>query len=606
MVIPDFPSSLTSKSHGAPSSARAQIAPVSDRVLAFVFDVIIFTPVFGFILAKIFQQLHRIYFLSPESSEFSVLMVITIAFAALLAILFQTACLLLWGTTPGKFFFKMRVVSYSRPESKLTFGQALVRSLFWCVGFFCAMLPWLEVLSQKQRRPLHDRAAETMVVTLKRQGDRGPHWLESQLVRQFLLASFLVVFAWTVFSLGHYYRMAMQGDFRRSELDAQDALCSDVASSLQPGEHRIDKALALYLAGQVSEDCLSAEANFVMWEPDGDDKAWAYLAQGFLLSYDPESQKDYFEKTCESGNGEACAIANSQLKKTKMLGDSLTARVLHSEWDFEKGDYQGARQVFEDLSQTAGFEAYVQEGLIKVFWSQNQTEKAVGAYQVIVPGLDFQHKQALSAWMCHEQLDQNCSTDLRSACEDLKEDYIADGNLPIHDSYVALALLRENECRHFEGIEFSRFREIFEDRKDVLDYARAISSNSTLSATDRRNMLAALAFRKDSVRPAVIRNLAVQALIEKAQSEKDLVSVVDFLKKRKVKDFLWVKILRKTLLRLNAFSATPMVAELVDLPSPQLVQTYHLGGLLTQTKAMIAKAHYNKDSQRLPASTGGK
>jgi|GEM_PF-1131650 len=610
MVIEDF------SSHSTPDSeASSKIAPVVDRVLAFVFDVILFTPVFGFILAKIFQQLHRVYFLSPDSSEFSVLLVITVLFAAMLAILFQTACLLLWGATPGKIFFKIKVVSLGQPSDqpshRITFTQALLRSTLWCVEAFCLMLPWLEVLSQKQRRPLHDRAAETMVVTQKREGDLGPHWLETQFVRQFLMASFLLFFVWSIFSLGHYYKMAMQGDFRRAELDAQDALCPDVAASLQKGELRIDKALALYLAGQVSEDCLSAEAGFVMWAPENEDKAWGYLAQGFLLSYDPESQKDYFEKVCEADSDsskdkskqDACVIANYKMKKGPLAGESLTANVLRSSQSFESGNYSEAMQVFEDLGRVSGFESYVQEGLVKIFWSQNQTQKAQGAYETIVHEMDFQHKQALASWMCHEELDQDCSSDVRSACEDLKEDYLSDEELPIHDSYVALALIRDKECRHSEAISNIRFHDIFEERKDVLDFARAISPETSFSSTDRRNLLTELAFRKEPVRPSVIRNMAMQALIEKSQSEKDLLHVVSFLKTRKVKDFLWVKIFKKTLLKLNSMSATPMVAEIVGLPDDSLIATYHLDGMVTQSKALIAKTHYVKGAEeRLPAS----
>lgn len=601
MVIPDFSHPISPKPQSPP-----RIAPVVDRVLAFVFDIILFTPVFGFILSKILQQLHRIYFLSPESSEFSVLLVISVFFTAILAILFQTACLLLWGATPGKFFFKMKVVSLHQPGQKIGFAQALLRSTLWCLEFFLLTLPWLEVLSQKHRRPLHDRAAETMVVTLKKQGDQGPHWLESQFIRQFLLACFLAGFVWTIFSLGHYYKMALQGEFRRAELDAQDSLCSDVANGLQQGEVRIDKALALYIAGQVSEDCLSSEAGFVMWEPESEDKAWAYLAQGFLLSYDPESQKDYFEKACEFEKSEACAIANFKLKKGPLAGESFTAEVLRSEQSYETGNYEEAYQIFDELGRSTGFESYVQEGFVKIFWSQNKSEKAIGAYQVIVHEMDFQHKQAVAAWMCHEQLDQNCSTDVRQACEDLKEDYVNDSSLPIRDSYVALALLREKECRHFEGIELSRFHDIFDERKDVLDYTRAISDGSALSVTDRRNLLTQLAFRKEPVRPAVIRNLAMQALVEKSQSEKDLANVVDFLKTRKIKDFLWVKLLKKTILRLNAMSDFSEVAELVDLPDQKMVAIYHLDGPITQARAMIVKAHYKKDkTERLPASATG-
>jgi hypothetical protein len=269
--------------------------------------------------------------------------------------------------------------------------------------------------------------------------------------------------------------MAIQGEFRRAELDARDLLCSDVASNLQKGELRIDKALALYMAGEVSEDCLSSEADFVMWAPESEDKPWAYLAEAFLVSYDPEAQKEYFQKVCETGAGEACEIARYKMREMPLEGQSLTAEILRSEQNFESGNYTEAEQAFKQLGQVPGFETYAQEGFVKIFWSQNQTQKAEGAYATIVHELDFQHKQALAAWMCHEEIDNNCSSDRRSACEDLQEDYIADENLPIRDSYVALALLRERACRPSDEISGVRFHNLLEQRKDVLDFSRAIS-----------------------------------------------------------------------------------------------------------------------------------
>jgi uncharacterized RDD family membrane protein YckC len=63
-------------------------------------------------------------------------------------------------TTPGKYFFKMRVVPYEPAlgQTRLTFGQSFLRALLWNIEFCLLGLPWLEVFSDPKRRLLHDRA----------------------------------------------------------------------------------------------------------------------------------------------------------------------------------------------------------------------------------------------------------------------------------------------------------------------------------------------------------------------------------------------------------------------------------------------------------------
>ncbi len=156
----------------SPNSKHFQIAPVADRFLAFIFDLVIFTPIFSLIMAGVFKHLELMYFVSPQSVEFLVLVSVAVLFAVILAILFQTLFLVWMGATPGKYFFKIKVVSVANPVDRLRFSQAFLRSSLWALEALCFALPWLEVLSEHKRRPLHDRAAGTMVTTLKTQGRR--------------------------------------------------------------------------------------------------------------------------------------------------------------------------------------------------------------------------------------------------------------------------------------------------------------------------------------------------------------------------------------------------------------------------------------------------
>src|SRR4051812_36672887 len=101
MVYQDSTSSNRKTKH------EFRIPPLVDRFLAFVFDIVIFTPVFSFILAHLFRKLELMYFVSPGSLEFLTLCGVLGAFLLILTILFQTLFVFLMGATPGKYFFKI-------------------------------------------------------------------------------------------------------------------------------------------------------------------------------------------------------------------------------------------------------------------------------------------------------------------------------------------------------------------------------------------------------------------------------------------------------------------------------------------------------------------
>jgi uncharacterized RDD family membrane protein YckC len=604
MVYQDF-SPQTQK-----ANTPYRIAPLSDRILAFVFDLIIFMPVFSFVLANLFRKLELVYFTSPDSIEFLVLAAVSFVFVAFLTILFQTLFLLLMRATPGKYFFKLQVISLQEPTKQLRFSQAFLRSTIWVLEFICLLFPFLEIASESLRRPVHDRAAGTMVVTLKNKGDSGPHLLESQFVRQILVVVSLCGFVWATFFVGHFYKMAVRGDFKKSELESDNSLCSTVTSNLKGNELRIDKALALYLADSITEECLSSEADFVLWTPSSSEKSWAYLAKGLLKKYDTDQMANYLEKSCEmEEGGEACQIAQFEADPAtySIPEGSQTSAVLRVTQDFEKGRYAKAEKEFLELAHESGFEAFSQQGLVKTFWAQNKVERAQGAYQSVVHQMDRSQSMELSAWMCHEELDRKCTQEAYESCETLKSQ-VAQTKSAHSGLFVALALIREKECRHTSALDERQYLSMLEDHKDVLQYVKAISKDSNLSNEDRSLALQDLALRKDSVRPVFLRRLALQQWIGYAHSESDLNRISQFLKEKKVHDLSWIKVYERAMSLLIRMKADKQIREIVNLPSEEIVETFHLetaqiqGQYLVQNYEKAWDQLQRNHSNRAPAS----
>jgi len=581
MVYQAFNSSNNSNPQN-PSGFR--IAPVIDRFLAFIFDIVLFTPVFGFILANLFRKIEMMYFTSPNSMEFFVLMVVLVVFSFFLTILFQTLFLVLMGATPGKYFFKIQIVSHNGSPERLRFSQALLRSTLWSFQVICFGLPFLEVASEAMRRPLHDRAAGTIAVTLKKQGDSGPHQMETQFVRQFLVVISLCLFVWGIFFVGHFYKLAARGEFKKTELEKEDYLCATVSAAVEDDQSRIDKALALFLADEIPEECLAAEADFVLWTPNESEKSWAYLAKGMLKKYDIDLFEAYLDKACEiDEKGEACEIAKFEADPaTQALPEgSETSTVLAVTQDFEKGRYSQAEKGFSKLALENGYETFAQAGLVKSLWAQNKVERSKGAYQNVVHQMSRNHQMELAAWICHEELDRSCSAEAVEACEDLKTSFKA-GRAPVQESFIALALIREKECRKTNAVDFVQFQAMFRERKDVFEYVRAISSESDLATEQKNQILENLAFRKEPVRPTYLRRFALQQWVESAKTETEFQKIAQFLKDKKVHDLSWVKIYERAMKTFVRMRAEKSIKEIVLLPSEEIVSAYQLKPLQIQ------------------------
>jgi uncharacterized RDD family membrane protein YckC len=584
--------SVESKSH--------RIAPTEDRLLAFVFDLVLFSPVVSLAMSQVLKQMEMVQTVAPQSIEFTVLVVVLLVFSAILVLLTQTLFLFTLQATPGKYFFKMRVVAYEPTEgqTRLTFTQAFLRSLFWNLEFCMLGFPWLEAFSAPKRRLLHDRVSNTVVVTQKMYVDRGPNILEAHFMRQLFLFSAFAACGLLVFIGGHYYRAALQSNFHRSELVSSDFFCEQVSMTVKSDENRLDKALALYMAGEIDEDCLSAEAEFALWWPSHEDKDWAYLAKGILRKSDPELAQSYWLKACsEKAEGPACGIAKyeAEPRDSKIPDGTITSQILSVIQQFEKAQYVKAERSFVDLAKGNGFERFSGQGLVKSFWAQDKIERAQGAFASVVHQLDPASRVELAAWICHEELDNSCSSKAIEACEILKEEDKVTG-----DSFVALALIREKECRQSETVDYRQFHSLFEERADVLQFVKAIAKESKLTHQQRMTALEDLSFRKNSVRPSFLRLMAIQEWVGQATPNSDFKLVSKFLKEKKVRDLSWIKIYKKTIAALVKNKASKELGEIAMLPNSDLVRRYNLLGLQSDAKQVIAQKAQMQD--RIPAS----
>lgn len=68
------------------------------------------------------------------------------------------------GQTPGKMLFRLKIVQVDGQE--MTYGRALLRSLYWMLSLLLVGIGFLIIALTRQKRGLHDILAGTSVIRL--------------------------------------------------------------------------------------------------------------------------------------------------------------------------------------------------------------------------------------------------------------------------------------------------------------------------------------------------------------------------------------------------------------------------------------------------------
>ncbi len=547
MVFQDL-SQYSKDSAVSDSTASFRIAPVSDRVLAFCFDVALFSPLFTLILSRIFQKIELRYYTDPGSLEFSVLLGLGVFGIAALTLFTQAYCLWRWGATPGKYFFKLKVLSIN--EKKLTFVQTTLRSILWILEFCAFGLAFFEILSQKQRRPLHDRAAETMVVTLKIQGDQGPHPLEAHFVRNLLLMFSTVILLWGTVFIGQIYRMATQGEFKKMELEENEFLCSAISTHVEKDQTRLDLAIAQFLAGEIEEDCLLSESDFSLWTGEKNQLAWGYFAKSIFYQFDQEKSNEYLGKVCISDRtSEACRLAQALQTQNRneilKAASSLTGQIMQIREFTNRGDFSSALKSVTKLSaSSAGFEKYTQKQTVKYLWMLGRKEEAAGAYMNTWKFMAEQDQADLASWLCLENVNDRCENKNYKACNDLKEN-LKETSYTTATTESLIGLVMEAECKNSHDLSLISFQKILEGNESLKNLVLALSSESEWSSERRLASLRQLSFDSEANVSRLVQRRAQMVLLDKSKNVEDSLKLLELLRGTEKHDWVWQSLMQK-------------------------------------------------------------
>ncbi len=377
MLFPDL-SAPEAKPKQHPKSAGYPIAFVADRSLALLLDFLIFSPIVSFILAGFVRQTRTFFLLDMQSHEGVLAGALVFLVGAIIVIFLQALSLFYWQATPGQIFAQMRVVNFPDFKKPLTFSQSLLRSTGWALQFLFAALPFTEVLSHPLRRCLHERASDTMVVTLKTIPDEGPMPLEAKFVSSWLRMSFLFLLLFGFVSVLKTYSELVAGQGKSSSYGLV-GVCKELKDLDLYGSKRIDAALSLFLIDEITPDCLNKEAEASLWGDSINSQDLAYLAR-YLVSSGAE-QDLYQEKICSAAGSTSCLLvqylkAGNSAKTLELADKKLwVTQTLLAEERFEKKDYAASLDAIARIQKDTYLSRAFEKRFVRSVWALAGSKK---------------------------------------------------------------------------------------------------------------------------------------------------------------------------------------------------------------------------------------
>lgn len=294
MVFPDISENKINVnrnvSHSTTPSAPAALL---DRFFAFVIDYLVTSPFVLFALYIVYNNGFQYWRSHPQAPENSLFVVIAAISYVLFFSFIQSLFVAFWHATPGQYFLKVRLQFHE--SERFIFFRAFTRQVSFWFSFLLLGIPFLSVMTNRQRRTFYDRLSDVTVVTRKEEQVFLGFEKEYVYWQSFTVTlSLFVGFLFSAWVWNNYEKIVQRaGSF--AALDEQSYFCETLKGIPLP--ERLSTAIGLNLVEQLSDDCLNREADFVFWKYKKGDYSLAYYAKS-LTTANTDKQKQYREQAC--------------------------------------------------------------------------------------------------------------------------------------------------------------------------------------------------------------------------------------------------------------------------------------------------------------------
>lgn len=342
-----------------------RLASPGDRLLSFFIDFLLISPVAALFSAGALRELkENVIDNSDAQTLITNISIYLFIFFAVNWIL-QSFFLHFWNASPGQKFLNLQVIKFPQEQSKnpLSFVQCLTRVCGPWLSFLVLGIPLLEVFSHPWRRTFYDRLSDTLVITLKSQGEKAPLPFEAHFIRQWMqVTSCLLLFV----GLFQFVQMVNEGPESLANIKGKiSAGCAEVNLFSNQKFSRLDRALALYIVDKEELSCVEKELSqerVFKKEP-----ALAYFAKS-LLEKDKTLRAEYQKQTCSiAPNSNECAWIKNPVEAQAQ--GTLSLQILSAQRSVEGGRWQVALEKLDPLLDESMLFEGLQKSYIKTYFS---------------------------------------------------------------------------------------------------------------------------------------------------------------------------------------------------------------------------------------------
>ena len=462
-----------------------------DRLASHVADLVLLVPIMALAMAPFRRAIMEAKLLDRTfDSDWSLIQGLVAALAV--GVLWETFFISLWGTSPGRAIFGIRVVDVWTGEKPRPF-HAFTRALTWWGSCLVLGAPFFGVYGNMKRRPLHDRVADTEVRSRNTRRQSAPPRL-TELAFGSLFATGAVFFASLVLTSQAF---VLKEHAKLADASDRPQLCSDVSIAREQWEShdavptRISVAMSLSAAGAIDSSCLEVEADYALWGDQG--RILGYLAKGLIrFGSDTEEADQYFSKVCDlEPDSDSCRLVGwyrslpsvdddtGEMERTEenMQGLERLARsmvpngprvartggvvpdwmrlIVLRELFVKKADSSLILQLTQDPAKHEAVGAKLVEYRARAFWRLDRKADAKSTVFAAADALPRRQRVVLTSWLCNRELYESssansCSADAARACDMMERSADeASGDLSIPTFLVAS--LRNAECRIENG-----------------------------------------------------------------------------------------------------------------------------------------------------------
>jgi uncharacterized RDD family membrane protein YckC len=455
-------------------SMKVYLAGPWDRLAAIVIDSIILVPLLSLLLAPLRKSILSAQILG-SSTEISYAYLLFVMMIAGLIAVYSTVFTIFFGGTPGKLFTGLRIISVWTGKKPIPIS-AFLRSLFWVIDCIC-IFPLAALFHDKRSRPLHDRVAETVVISVRKKiTAHPPTWVEVSLGRSIMAFGFIFLFAWLcVVAMKLHKSLGGDGDILAS-LQDEGLLCEPVGRYIgainedSPMPDRIEVAMSMFAAEEIDVDCLEKEAEFQTYK--GQEQPLLYLAKAFVHSHDPSKSDRYLEKVCSTEKkSDACLLTELMELWTTTQNYSfdreqeLEAKIEKAS-DFVKiwsirhfikvEDYEKASGLLTELNHRDMVKQFIADQWPRLSLLMGKKNESQLLAEMALSVLDESSRWSLIGWLCYEEQVDGCQA--KSHCSQMKS-IQADPEKVAQDPFYTVGLIRQGQCQHDASIIGRNFRE---------------------------------------------------------------------------------------------------------------------------------------------------